>query len=208
MNKKFLRIAVGATVALGLSACGGGSTPGGSTPGGEAPGGGDLAGTKMTVYCAMQEPDCADVLDKFKASSGVNANFVRLGAGEILARVSAEKDRPQASLWLAGAADGFISAAADGLIEKYEAKGIDAIDAVYKDPDSFWTPISTAPIAFAQNKDLAEELGVPVPSKWEDLADRRTWGRSRSPIRLRRAPPSCSSPPWSRSTARTRRSSC
>ena len=69
------------------------------------------AAEPITAYCPMSEDDCRSVLAAFKRDTGVDSRFVRLGAGEIVARIRAERSNPRASLWLAGAADNFIQAA-------------------------------------------------------------------------------------------------
>lgn len=130
----------------------------------------------ITVYCAMLEPACDSVLDAFQRDTGVKYAYVRLSAGEIMARVTAEKSRPQASLWMSGPADGYIQAAGNGLLEAYVAKGADRIEAIYRDPENFWTPISIMPLGAIQNQARAAELGVDVPKRWEDLADPRYSG--------------------------------
>lgn len=125
----------------------------------------------LTAYCPMSEDDCASVLAAFTADTGFEANFVRIGAGEIVARIRAEKGNPQAGLWLAGAADNFIQAAEEGLLAAHKAKGIEAVDARYTDKGNFWTPISISPLVFAYSKDVLDEAGAQVPNSWKSYAD-------------------------------------
>jgi len=120
----------------------------------------------------MSEADCLSVLDAFAADSGIETNFVRLGAGEIVARIRAEKGNPQASLWLAGAADNFIQASGEGLLEAHESNGLTQVRENHTDPQRYWTPISLSPIAFAYNEDYLKDLGVAQsPSSWRSFAD-------------------------------------
>lgn len=129
------------------------------------------AADKMTVYCPMSEDDCATVLKAFEADTGYASAFVRLGAGEILARIRAEKNNPQASLWLAGAADIFIQGGREGLLEAYESANVGRVVVNHRDPANFWTPIAVSPIVFAYNEDYLAELGAEPPTSWEDYAD-------------------------------------
>ncbi|MCJ8024863.1 ABC transporter substrate-binding protein [Shinella yambaruensis] len=129
----------------------------------------DAAG--MTVYCPMSEDDCGAVLKAFKDDTGIEAQFVRIGAGEILARIRAEKANPQAGLWLAGAADNFIQAAGEGLLAAHKAAGIDKVDPRYTDKEARWTPISLSPIVFAYSQQVLDEIGAKPPTSWEAFAD-------------------------------------
>ncbi|MCW5707719.1 ABC transporter substrate-binding protein [Shinella sp.] len=129
----------------------------------------DAAG--MTVYCPMSEDDCGAVLKAFKDDTGIEAQFVRIGAGEILARIRAEKANPQAGLWLAGAADNFIQAAGEGLLAAHKAAGIDKVDPRYTDKEARWTPISLSPIVFAYSQQVLDEIGAKPPTSWKAFAD-------------------------------------
>lgn len=133
--------------------------------------GGAHAADPMTVYCPMSEDDCTSVLRAFQHDTGYEANFVRLGAGEILARIRAEQANPRAGLWLAGAADIFIQGANEGLLATHASANIDRVPDVYRDEGNFWTPIALSPIAFAYNADYVAELGAEPPTSWEDFAD-------------------------------------
>jgi len=129
------------------------------------------ASDPMTVYCPMSEDDCGAVLRAFEADTGHASNFVRLGAGEILARIRAEQANPRAALWLAGAADIFIQGASEGLLATHQSANIERVSNAHRDPDGFWTPIALSPIAFAYNADYVAELGTQPPTSWEDFAD-------------------------------------
>ncbi|MDP9564117.1 ABC transporter substrate-binding protein [Agrobacterium tumefaciens] len=125
----------------------------------------------LTAYCPMSEDDCGSVLRAFKADTGVEAQFVRIGAGEILARIRAEKNNPQAGLWLAGAADNFIQAASEGLLAPHKAIGIDKVEQNYTDRENRWTPISLSPIVFAYSTQVLDELKAKPPTSWKSFAD-------------------------------------
>jgi len=85
----------------------------------------------LSVYCPMSEDDCGLLLSNFEADTGIRSSWVRLGAGEIVARIRAEKENPQAGLWLAGAADNFIQAAREGLLAPYESTNLGKVDPTY-----------------------------------------------------------------------------
>lgn len=125
----------------------------------------------MTVYCPMSEDDCGSVLKAFEADTGITSSFVRMGAGEVLARVRAEAANPQAGLWLAGSADLFIQGGSEGLLEHYKAQGVEKVADQYRSDDNAWTPIAVSAIAFFYNPAYLEELGAEPPTSWEDFAN-------------------------------------
>ncbi len=128
------------------------------------------ASEPITAYCPMSEDDCRSVLAAFKRDTGHDARFVRLGAGEIVARLRAEKSNPRAALWLAGAADNFIQAANEGLLEAHESKGLSRVRPEHADPKRMWTPISMSPIVFAYNEEQLKRIGAKPPTSWKDFA--------------------------------------
>jgi len=125
----------------------------------------------LSVYCPMSEDDCGLLLSNFEADTGIRSSWVRLGAGEIVARIRAEKENPQAGLWLAGAADNFIQAAREGLLAPYESTNLGKVDPTYVDKDNFWTPISRSPLALLYSETVLAETGAPPPTGWQSFAD-------------------------------------
>lgn len=132
---------------------------------------GSAWGQDLTVYCPMSEDDCTSVLNAFRDDTGHKSSFVRMGAGEVLARIRAEAKNPQAGLWLAGAADLFIQGASEGLLEAYASANIDKVEAKYRSTDNTWTPIAISPVAFFYNPEYVEKLGKQAPTSWKDFAD-------------------------------------
>jgi iron(III) transport system substrate-binding protein len=132
---------------------------------------GSALAQSITAYCPMSEDDCGAVLKAFKDDTGIEVGFVRIGAGEIVARIRAERNNPQAALWLAGAADNFIQAASEGLLASHKAVGLDAVDQKYVDANNYWTPISLSPIVFAYSQKVLDEIGAQPPTSWKSFAD-------------------------------------
>jgi len=125
----------------------------------------------LSVYCPMSEDDCGLLLSSFEADTGIKSSYLRVGAGEIVARIRAEKENPQAGLWLAGAADNFIQAAREGLLLPHKSAHLDKIDPAYVDKDHFWTPISRSPLTLIYSKAVLDAIGAPPPTGWQSFAD-------------------------------------
>ena len=123
----------------------------------------------LTIYCALPESEIPTYLDAFEASSGIEVNFVRLSAGEILSKIQVEKNNPQASVWYGGNCDTFIAAAKSDLLEPYKSPALTDVPSNYSDPDGYWSPVYVGALSFAVDKDWFAEKGYSYPASWEDL---------------------------------------
>ena len=130
----------------------------------------DLEDT-LTVLCTPQEDWCQVMVARFEEEFGVDTNYVRLSSGEALARLQAGAEAPEFSVWWGGPADGFVAANADGLLEPYTSPNAEAIPAEYKDPDGVWTGVYVGALGFCSNQAVLDEMGIDVPTSWDDLTD-------------------------------------
>ena len=157
------------TLAMSLSlltGCGGGDDASTDEGGGETSGSNEL-----TVYTAFPEAEVAYYFNAFEEATGIHVNSLRLSAGEMLTRVAAEKDNPQASLMFGGSTDNYIAASNQGLLEAYQSPELSNTPENYLDPDGVWNPIYVGAIAFACNKDWFADKGYDYPTSWDDLLD-------------------------------------
>ncbi len=125
----------------------------------------------VTVYTAFPEAEVEYYFKKFEEQTGIKCNYIRLSAGEMLTRVAAEKDNPQASLMLGGSTDNYIAAVNQGLLEPYQTPVLSETPDSLKDPTGTWNPIYVGCIAFACNKDWFAKNNYEYPTSWEDLLD-------------------------------------
>lgn len=173
MSKKrwMSSVAVLAVAALLFTGCGstGGNSGAAGDKAGQNAGAADKPQGKLTVYVGFQEDHAVAAIKKFTEDTGIEASMIRMSAGEILAKVRAEKDNPQADVWYGGPADTFVQAANEGLLQPYQSPVAEKIDAKYKDPDGYWTGVYVGAVGFASNKDFLAKKGVEAPRRWEDL---------------------------------------
>ena len=173
MSRRIRGIGSFMSLALLLAACSSGSPSGsasGSATESEAAGG-ELEDT-LTVLCTPQEDWCQVMVAAFEEETGVDTNYVRLSSGEALARLQAGAEAPEFSVWWGGPADGFVAANAEGLIEAYESPNADAIAAEQKSTEpGVWTGVYVGALGFCSNTAVLEDLGVDVPTSWDDLLD-------------------------------------
>jgi iron(III) transport system substrate-binding protein len=125
---------------------------------------------KVTVACGATEEWCAAMAKGFeRANPGVHANFVRLSSGEALARIEAGRSNPEFDVWHGGPADGYVAAAAKGLLQPYVSPNAAAIPAKYKDASRIWTGVYVGAIGFCSNTKVLAEKGLQPPQSWQDL---------------------------------------
>ncbi|OMF28060.1 iron ABC transporter substrate-binding protein [Paenibacillus sp. FSL H8-0548] len=169
---KLATVALAATMFVGCSSNGNAGNAANSTGQPEA----SKPKGKLTVYIGFQEDHAVKAIDQFTKDTGIQAEMIRMSAGEILAKIRAEKDNPQASVWYGGPADTFVQAVTEDLLEPYVSPVADKIEAKYKDPDGYWTGVYVGAVAFASNKEFLAKKGLEAPTKWSDLTDPKLKG--------------------------------
>ena len=173
VTKRALALALSTLMLVGLLAgCG---SPAPAPAGGEAPPA-ETGSKSLTVYTAFPESEVIYYFNAFTKETGIEVNYIRLSAGEMLTRVAAEKENPQAALMFGGSTDNYIAAAEQGLLEAYQSPELSGTPESYLDPDGNWNPIYVGAIAFACNKDWFEEKGYEYPTTWQDLLDPKYQG--------------------------------
>ncbi len=127
---------------------------------------------ELNVLCTPSEEWCQGVKQEFEAKYGITVNYVRMSAGEALARLQAEKDNPQFDVWWGGPIDTYVSAKEAGVLEAYDSPNLKNLlnQTLYKDADKYWAGIYVGTLGFATNKDwLAAHPDAKAPKSWEDL---------------------------------------
>lgn len=130
----------------------------------------------LTVLCGPQEDWCQAMVAAFQEETGIETSYLRLSSGEAVARLEAEADAPTFDVWWGGPSDGQVEAYTKGLIEPYSPPNADQIPDNLKDIESGWTGIYIGALGFCSNQDILDELGIEVPTSWEDLLDPKLQG--------------------------------
>lgn len=128
-----------------------------------------FAANYVNAYTTLEEPLAKVLFAEFEKETGIKVNWVRLSTGEVIARLEAEKQNPQASIWVGGVGVFHVEAKLKGLTTPYRAPYSQFIDEKFKDPDGYWIGLYVGPLAFATNKNKAKELGINPPISWADL---------------------------------------
>ena len=147
--------------ALALSGC--------SAPPGAEDSSGAGANGSLTVACSQQEDFCQAITAAYEKKTGSTVTYVRLGAGEVLARL--ETNPGEFDIWMGGQAENHLVASDKGWIEDYISPNASALPAEYNDEKGTWSGFYTDSIAFCSNQDELDRLGVKAPQSFEDLLD-------------------------------------
>ncbi len=127
---------------------------------------------EVNVLCTPAEEWCIGVKQEFEAAYGIQVNYVRLSAGDSLARLRSEADNPQFDLWWGGSIDSYIPAKAEGLLATYASPNFANLrdQQRFRDPDNTWAAFYVGSLAFGTNTEwLAANPGVEPPRSWDDL---------------------------------------
>ena len=79
------------------------------------------AAGSLVVYCAVNEEWCRAASATYQKETGVKVDMTRMSAGEIYARLRAEKDNPQGDIWWGGTGDPHLQAANEELTDEYKS---------------------------------------------------------------------------------------
>lgn len=126
---------------------------------------------QVSVYTASPEEHVSKLFAAFEEETGIAVKFVRLSAGEIYARVQAEANNPQASLWFGTSSETFTIAGAEGYLEEYSSPMLAEVPEQFHDPKGLWTPHCAQSISFLTNENWLEANGLQAPTSWEELLD-------------------------------------
>lgn len=166
-----MTLAAAGAIALvgGMAACSAPENASGSSStdaGGSAPAGG--SGT-VAVACSQQEDYCQAITRAFEEATGTKTTYVRLGAGEVLARL--ETNPGEFDVWAGGQAENHLIANDRGHVELYVSPNAEALPEQYNDDTGIWSGFYTDSVAFCSNEKELERKGVAVPTSWDDLLD-------------------------------------
>lgn len=108
--------------------------------------------------------------DKFTEETGIEVEFLSMSSGEVLSRIEAEGEAV-ADLWFGGGLDAFMAAKEDDLLDPYTSEAVEQIPVGYRDPEGYWLSKGITVAGLLVNDAVCEELGLPIPQTWSDIAD-------------------------------------
>ena len=172
--KKWLAVGALCSLALGVTACGGG----GAIPGSKQDKKAASGGNKVMLYSSMQEDQLNAVKKAFeKKYPDIKLDYYFAGTGKVITKIATEAKSGQVAadvIWVGDPAD-YIQFKKMGILQKYTSPEAKAIDPVFIDKDGFYTGarMMNMGIAYNPNKVKKEE----APKNWNDLLDPKWKGQ-------------------------------
>jgi iron(III) transport system substrate-binding protein len=125
----------------------------------------------LHMYTALDTNEAKIYIEAFMKDTGIQVDWVRLSAGELLTRLRAEAKNPQVSVWFGGSSVEHIAGKNAGLLKAYvspQAKYLKN-ETTLRDKDWYWTGIYFGAIGFACNTEWFHKNKVAYPTSWQDL---------------------------------------
>ena len=131
----------------------------------------------LIVYGSCEEEYLAAACEHFEQLYGIKVQYQRLSTGEVQSKIEEEKGNPSGDVWFGGTTDPYNVAAAEGLLEPYEAiNASHLLSDMYRDKDGNWYGIYKGILGFMVNKDELNRMGIDEPADWKDLLDEKYKG--------------------------------
>jgi iron(III) transport system substrate-binding protein len=133
-----------------------------------------VASAAEVVLYSSNPSELLDLVTKgFEAKTGVKVSVVRLGTGEAMKRIAAEKDRPLCDVFWSG--DVAVLENAKEHFQTYRSPEAKALPAGYVEKEARWTASNAHVMIIMVNKSLLK--AADMPKNWKDLFDPRWKGK-------------------------------
>lgn len=141
---------------------------------------------RLTVYCSVQNAICEEMTRQFSQKYNVDTKFIHGGTGTIFGKVKAEAGNPQADIWYGGTIEPHFQAGELGLLEEYrspkQAEVLPQFESLVATEQGKFTSMAyMLVLGFGVNTEKLAKLGIPAPTKWQDLLDPRLKGEVQLP---------------------------
>src|SRR5689334_20611803 len=135
-----------------------------------------LAQGTLNLYCSSPNTAwCQGMAVGFEKASGIKVAVVQKATGEMLAQIKAERANPKGDIWWAGAADNYLQAAEEGLLEPYRSPNIaqlyDWAQRITDLSKDHIAGVYGGILALGYNTEIGDKKKLPVPKCWKDLAN-------------------------------------
>lgn len=172
MSRKSALIGATAAIMLLVAACSGETEDVNTSTSAGAEGESSVADASLTIYTARDVNITDMVIAEFESAYPEfegNIDVLNMGAQEVLERVRAESENPQADVWWGGTQQGLTTGAEDDLLASWEPEFAADMDDAYKDPDGRWFGEILLPEVIMYNNVAIDESEA--PQDWDDLLD-------------------------------------
>jgi len=126
----------------------------------------------LLIYTPHGQDMLRDFVARYKlAHPDVDVQFLDMGSREVLERVRAERNRPQADLWWGASHITFQAAADENLLASYRPSWADKVAQDARDPSDRWYATYETPEVIVYNAELVK--AEDAPQDWDDVLDAR-----------------------------------
>lgn len=131
---------------------------------------GSQAERTLLIYTPHGQDMLRDFVARYRAAHpDVTVQFLDMGSQEILARLRAERNRPQADLWWGASHMTFQTAAEENLLAPYRPTWADKIPDTSRDAQDRWYGTYETPEVIVYNTNLVR--AEDAPKDWDDVLD-------------------------------------
>ncbi|HKZ78217.1 MAG TPA: extracellular solute-binding protein [Pyrinomonadaceae bacterium] len=125
---------------------------------------------RLLIYTPHGQDLLRDFIGRYRQEQGaVEIQFLDMGSREILERVRAERNRPQADLWWGASHTTFQTAAEENLLAPYKPSWADKVPAASHETGHLWYSIYQTPEVIVYNSDVVTVSDA--PRDWDDVVD-------------------------------------
>ena len=133
------------------------------------------SGTKqrsLLIYTPHGQDLLKDFIARFKQiHPDIDVQFLDMGSRQVLERVRAERNRPQADLWWGAAHTTFQTAADENLLAPYRPTWADKVPETARDSQDRWFGTYETPEVIVYNSELVK--AEDAPKDWDEVLDPR-----------------------------------
>jgi len=125
---------------------------------------------KLLIYTPHGQDMLRDFVARYKQlHPEVDVQFLDMGSREVLERLRAERNRPQADLWWGAAHTTFQTAADENLLQPYRPSWADKVPDFARDSQDRWYGTYETPEVIVYNSDAVR--AEDAPKDWDDVLD-------------------------------------
>ena len=125
---------------------------------------------QLLIYTPHGQDLLKDFVARYKeAHPEVTIQFLDMGSRDVLERVRAERNRPQADLWWGAAHTTFQTAAEENLLQPYRPSWADKVPDTSRDSQDRWYGTYETPEVIIYNSEAVS--AADAPHDWDDVLD-------------------------------------
>lgn len=130
----------------------------------------DATSRRLLIYTPHGQDLLRDFVSRYKqANPDVEVQFLDMGSRDVLERIRAERNRPQADLWWGAAHTTFQTAADENLLASYRPTWADNVSAGSHDANDRWYGTYETPEVIVYNSEVIAPADA--PRDWDDVLD-------------------------------------